>query len=87
LLLGVVAVSALSELEYQRGFTNWIAQHDKTYAHEEFFSRFNTWRANLDWINHSNSQNKSYEVIMNKFGDMSTEEFGKTCAATSPLCA
>jgi len=84
LLLGVVAVSALSELEYQRAFTHWIAQNDKTYAHEEFFMRFNTFRGNLDWINQSNTQNKSYTVTMNKFGDMSTEEFGKTMCGYKP---
>jgi len=84
LLLAVVAVSALSELEYQRAFTNWISENDKQYDHEEFFSRFNTFRANLDWINHSNTQNKTYTVVMNKFGDMSTEEFGRTMCGYKP---
>jgi len=84
LLLGIVAVSALSELEYQHLFTRWVLQNDKTYQHEEFFHRFNTFKANLDWINLSNSQNKSYTVAVNKFADLSTEEFGKIYCGYKP---
>jgi len=85
LLIGVVAVSALSELEYQNLFTRWMQQNDKTYQHEEFFHRYNTFKANLDWINHSNSQNKSYTVAVNKFADMNTEEFGKMMCGYKPV--
>jgi C1A family cysteine protease len=84
LLVGIVAVSAYSELEYQTLFTRWIAANDKTYQHEEFFSRFNTFKLNLDWINANNAANKSYTVTMNKFGDLSTEEFGKNFCGYRP---
>jgi cathepsin L len=84
LLVAVVAVSAYSELEYQTLFTRWVAANDKTYQHEEFFSRFNTFKANLDWINANNAMNKSYTVTMNKFGDMSTEEFGRNFCGYKP---
>jgi len=83
-LLGVVAVSAYSELEYQTLFTRWVAANDKTYQHEEFFSRFNTFKANLDWINANNAMNHSYTVGINKFADMSTEEFGKNFCGYKP---
>jgi C1A family cysteine protease len=82
--LGVVAVSAYTELEYQTLFTRWIAANDKTYQHEEFFHRFNTFRANLDIINQSNAANKSYTLTMNKFGDLNTEEFGKQMCGYKP---
>jgi len=84
LLLGVVAVSALTELGYQRAFTEWVAQNDKSYDHEEFFVRYNTFRSNLDWINNFNQQNKTMTVIMNKFGDMFSEEFGKSMCGYKP---
>jgi len=84
LLVAVVAVSAYSELEYQTLFTRWIAAHDKTYQHEEFFSRYNTFRANLDWINANNAANKSYTVTLNKFADLSTKEFGATFCGYKP---
>jgi cathepsin L len=84
LLLGVVAVSALSELEYQTLFTRWMQSNDKTYQHEEFFHKYNTFKANLDWINLSNAQNKSYTVAVNKFADLSTEEFGNMMCGYKP---
>jgi len=59
-------------------------QNDKTYQHEEFFLRYNTFKANLDWINASNNQNKSYTVTVNKFADLSTEEFGKSFCGYKP---
>jgi len=84
LLVGIVAVSAYSETEYQTLFTRWVQANDKTYQHEEFFARFNTFRANLDWINANNAANKSYTVTMNKFGDLNTEEFGATFCGYKP---
>jgi len=61
-----------------------MQQNDKTYQHEEFFHRYNTFKANLDWINLSNSQNKSYTVTVNKFADLNTEEFGKQMCGYRP---
>jgi len=46
--------------------------------------RYNIFRSNLDWINANNAANKSYTVTMNKFGDMSTEEFGKNFCGYKP---
>jgi len=82
--VAVVAVSAYSELEYQSLFTRWVAQNDKTYQHEEFFHRYNSFKANLDIINLSNAANKSYTLTMNKFGDLNTEEFGKQMCGYKP---
>jgi len=84
LLIGVVAVSALSEVEYQGLFTRWMQANDRTYQHEEFFHRYNVFKANLDWINLSNAQNKSYTVTVNKFADLNTEEFGKQMCGYKP---
>jgi len=38
----------LSEFQYQNMFTQWVAENDKAYTHEEFFQRFNTFKANVD---------------------------------------
>jgi len=76
LLVAVVAVSAYSEVEYQTIFTRWMVSHDKTYQQHEFFAKYNTFKANLDWINNSNAANKSYTVGINKFADLTTAEFG-----------
>jgi len=75
LLVGVIAVSALSEPDYQFLFTRWIEQHGKEYEHENFFAKYNTFKANLDFIIEHNSYNRSYTLAMNAFGDMTTDEF------------
>jgi C1A family cysteine protease len=75
--LAVTAVSAsFSEGEYQFLFTRWIEQWGKTYEHEVFFGKYNTFKANLDFIVESNAQNYSYSLTMNQFGDLTTAEFG-----------
>jgi cathepsin L len=85
LLLGIVAASALSEMEYQRMFTSWVAENDKSYSHEEFFHRYNTFKDNVDWINANNAANKSYTVGINKFSDLNTAEFGaQMCGFKAP---
>jgi len=74
--VAIVAVSAFSEVEYQGLFTRWISENSKTYTHEEFFHRYNTFKANVDFITNSNSQNKTYTLAVNKFADLNTQEFG-----------
>jgi cathepsin L len=78
LLVGLVAVSAFSESEYQFLFTRWVEQHGKTYEHEQFFGHYNTFKANLDFIVEHNSFNRSYTLAMNKFGDLTSEQFKGT---------
>jgi C1A family cysteine protease len=75
-LVGFAASSSvLQEQEYQALFTKWMVQHNKNYDIESFFGRYNLWKENLDYIHHSNQQNKSYTLAMNKFGDLTTDEF------------
>jgi cathepsin L len=77
-LLGLAAVFALSESEYQSAFTFWMQQHQKSYHHDEFLVRYRQFKANLDFINtHNSNANKSFTVAMNKFGDLSIQEFSK----------
>jgi len=78
LLVGLVAVSAFTETEYQFLFTRWVEQHGKTYEHESFFGHYNTFKANLDFIVEHNSLNNSYTLAMNKFGDLNTVQFKAT---------
>jgi len=76
--LAVVAVSALaplSETEYQTQFVQYIENFDKTYSHEEFFSRFNTFKATLDFVREHNAANASWTAGINQFSDLSAAEF------------
>jgi len=76
LLVAIVAVSALSEYEYQDMFTSWVGENDRTYSHEEFFHRYNIFKANVEFIMTSNAANKTYTLAVNKFADLTTAEFG-----------
>jgi len=53
-------------------------QHSKTYEHELFFNKYNTFKANLNYIVEHNALNLSYTLAMNQFGDMTSQEFGAT---------
>jgi len=77
--LAVSSVAALyTEAEYQFLFTKFVEQWGKQYENENFFAKYNTFKANLNFVVEHNSVNRSYTLAMNQFGDLTTEEFGKT---------
>jgi cathepsin L len=79
--LFAVAVSAsgfLKEEEYQFLFSRFVQQHGKKYAADEFFDRYNIFKANLNFIHEHNKMNHSYTVAMNKFGDLTNAEYRTT---------
>jgi len=67
---------ALSEVEYQNAFTNWMILNQRSYASNDFFGRYNTFKSNMDAIKSINNENRGFSVAMNKFGDLSGAEFG-----------
>jgi cathepsin L len=73
---------AVSEYEAQGAFTFWMQKHQKSYHHNEFLQRYNTFKANLDFIQSHNAANKTFTVAMNKFGDLTVEEFSKLYLGT-----
>jgi len=74
----------LEETEYQTLFTKWVTQHSKTYEIETFFKRYTIWKKNLNLINTHNSQNHSFELGMNHFGDLTAEEFSSLSKGYRP---
>jgi cathepsin L len=78
-LLALVAAKPMfKESEYQWLFGNWMSQHNKVYTHDQFFHRFQVFKANLDAISSHNAGNASWTQAMNKFGDLTRAEFLKT---------
>jgi cathepsin L len=74
--LAAVALSApLGEEQYQFLFTKWMEQHGKSYHHDSFFRRYQTFKANLDKINEHNAGDSTFSMGMNAFGDLTAEEF------------
>jgi cathepsin L len=79
-LLGVALCSAhlFGEQEYQFLFSKWVAQHNKKYNHENFFYRYTVFKHNMDKVVAHNKKGLSWTMAMNKFGDMTPEEFKAT---------
>jgi len=76
LLVCFLAITfALTEREYQTSFTSWMQKHQKSYHHIDFRTRYAIFKANLDKINAHNAKGKSYTLAMNKFGDLTNQEF------------
>jgi C1A family cysteine protease len=75
-LLAATTFAAQSEDSYRVAFTSFMREHGKVYSHDEFSGRYKTFKNNLDIINYYNSKpNASFKLAMNKFGDLTKEEF------------
>jgi hypothetical protein len=74
-LLCGVALSAVTESVYQEAFVSWMQKYDKSYAPEEFFYRYNTFKVNYDFVEKHNSGNYTWSVELNKFADLGSAEF------------
>jgi C1A family cysteine protease len=74
LLLGV-ACAFVTESTYQDAFVSWMQRFDKSYAPEEFFYRYNTFKTNFDFVEKHNAGNFTWSVELNKFADLSSGEF------------
>jgi len=78
-LLAAVAASALiaplSDREYELEFTRWVGEYEKAYTTDQFFYRYGVFRKALDTIRNHNSKGLSWEMGLNQFADMTSEEF------------
>jgi C1A family cysteine protease len=75
LLLGVALSAAVPESVYQESFVAWMQKFGKSYAPEEFFYRYATFKANFDFVERHNAGNYTWTVELNKFADLSSGEF------------
>jgi len=75
----------LTENEYQAEFTKFMADNGKEYAHDAFFHRYNIFKANVARIMSHNMQNASYSMAINKFADLTAEEFKAMYTGAIPV--
>lgn len=73
----VSAGSILSEDQYQFLFTKWVQQHGRSYeTTNDLFTKFSTFKANVDLvIAHNAKSDETYKMAVNKFADMTSDEF------------
>lgn len=73
LLFLSTAVFAVDSADYQEAeFLIWMKKFGKSYNPDEFQYRFQVFSQNLNWIN---SFDGSFEVGLNEFADLTSEEF------------
>ncbi|XP_044539739.1 procathepsin L-like, partial [Gracilinanus agilis] len=79
LYLGLVAAAPQYDQALDSQWDQWKAQYEKTYEANEDSWRRATWERNLKMIEMHNLEystgKQSFQMGMNKFGDMTTEEF------------
>jgi len=74
-LLIASSLAAFTKSQYQSAFVDWMHKNGKSYAHDEFPTRFAAFKSNMDFIASFNAQNADMKVAMNQFGDLSLQEF------------
>jgi len=78
LAISAFAASALTEKELEKLFVSWTHKHNKVYNVDEFQYRWQLWKKNAEFIESFNRKgNSTFNVAMNKFGDLSLQEFTK----------
>jgi len=78
-------VNPLQDAEYELLFSKWAAQHSRQYESvEETMTRFAIFKDNLDYIRLHETLGKNHTLKMNKFGDMTNEEFVATYTGLNP---
>jgi C1A family cysteine protease len=82
-----VALPALKQGEYNFLFSKWMKQHSKAYTTpQERSQRLAIFTANLDYIRaHQANPNRTWELKMNQFGDLSNDEFVGIYTGYTPI--
>jgi len=75
IVLGCVVAQSPTDSQYEFLFTQFIREHGRQYEVTDFFNRFNIFKKNLDFINEHNSGDHSYQLGLNKFADLTSDEF------------
>jgi len=73
--LSVVDARKTTEKEYQKAFTAFVTKYNKSYPHDEFFARYEIFKANYDIVQTHNKVKSSYFLAVNQFTDLTNAEF------------
>ena len=66
-----LSIYQLEESEFQ----DYLSKYEKSYSDEEYIKRFKIFRDNLAYMKIENMQGHSHTLGINKFTDMTREEF------------
>lgn len=63
-------------------YERWQSHHAMARSLEEKHKRFNVFKENVRYINEFNKKDKPYKLSLNRFGDMTKDEFRRTFAGS-----
>jgi len=75
LLALTVSAFAYTEKEYRNAFLKFVKDNEKVYTSSEFRQKFATFKSNMDFVAEWNANAENHRVGINKFADLSIEEF------------
>ena len=84
-LIAAAVAAPLSDSQYQFLFSKFVEQYNKQYEINDFFTKFNTFKSNLDLIVAHNAQNLSYKMGVNQFTDYTQAEFNQMMGLRTEL--
>jgi len=84
-LVATAVAAPMTEEQYEFLFTRFVEQYGKQYEVEHFFSKYNTFKTNLNNVLAHNAKGASYSLAINEFGDLSSAEFKAKFLKLKPL--
>lgn len=75
----LASVNASTPVNYEQAFADFASRFKKRYSDEaERADRFAKFKATYDFIAESNAEHSAYQLGINEFSDMSSDEFAQT---------
>ncbi len=77
LKLFVLSITSLNDINYHYLFHHYQNSYGKSYDVNDFDTRFQNFKENIDYVVIENQKNHNYTLGLNQFTDMTSEEFSK----------
>jgi len=75
IVMGTSSAAYVTERQYQREFSRFVKTYSKKYSTDDFFGRYEIFKANLDLIElHNNDLSQTSTMGVNAFTDMTSSE-------------
>jgi cathepsin L len=70
-----VELPPVAEAVYQAAFTAYVTRFKRSYSTDDFFPRYNIFKANYNFIREHNAGDHSFTLAINEFTDLTWSEF------------